>query len=69
MLLWAVPRADRAAAGHPARGDPDRAAVVLLLPLAVGFAGLAAVVAAIAVAVAVVVAATLLAPSRREAGA
>jgi hypothetical protein len=45
------------------------AAVVLLLPLAVGLVGLAVVVAAIAAAVAVVVAVTLLAPSRGETGA
>ncbi len=42
------------------------AAVVLLLPLAVGFAGLAVVVAAIATTVALVVVATLAAPFRRE---
>ena len=42
------------------------AAVVLLLPLAVGFAGLAAVVAAIALTVALVVVATILATSPRE---
>jgi low temperature requirement protein LtrA len=42
------------------------AAVVLLLPLAAGFAGLALVVAAIALAVALVVVATLLAPSQPE---
>jgi hypothetical protein len=42
------------------------AALVLLLPLAVGLVGLAVVVAAIAAAVAVVVAVTLLASSPRQ---
>ena len=42
------------------------AAVILLLPLAVGAAGLAVVVAAIALTVAAVVVATLLAPSVPE---
>jgi len=45
------------------------ALVVLLLPTAVGWVGLAAAVVAIAVSVAVVVTATLLAPSARETGA
>ena len=45
------------------------ALVVLLLPTAVGWVGLAAAVVAIAVCVAVVVTATLLAPSARETGA
>jgi low temperature requirement protein LtrA len=66
ILLWAVHAPIVPRPVIRPRVILTAAAVVLLLPLAAGFAGLAVVVSAIALAVALVVVATLLAPSMPE---